>query len=140
MTVRHFLFQAPPLSVIAVPQPAVHGACLEHERRGGQPAAAHLHQQVAAFPIEPGRAPRQTSAGGHVLQVISVPANPLVYGQGARDSYVVCGCGWASLPFIGPRSVSRLSCDACDERADGQRNFRVLVADAAAAGYRVEVA
>ena len=75
---------------------------------------------------------RIQQAGGTRIAVISVPTG----WKDERDTYVVCSCGWCSLPYVAvPREIV---CEACDTLADGRRNFEDFAARAASRGHRIE--
>ena len=52
--------------------------------------------------------------GIHTIRVESFPD-----GFEGRDYYVICGCGWVSLPLAEMPSDRQLVCEACEAMAHG---------------------
>lgn len=93
-------------------------------------------------PVESDNSTEQLHPGVHTelphaqLSVVSVVANPIIYGPGAREFYIVCPCGWCSTPHYDQPVDPR--CEACDVRDDGKTNFLDFIRAASQFGYRVE--
>jgi len=59
---------------------------------------------------------RRERSGTTRQQVVMVPD-----GYGGNDCYIVCACGWCSLPLVErPREVV---CEACEVLAEGREHF-----------------
>jgi len=79
---------------------------------------------------EGGASATGTLAGRRVL--VRVPD-----GYGACDYFVICGCGWCSLPLV--EQPEALVCEACDDLAHGRLMFaRWFAPNAARFGYVTE--
>ena len=76
-------------------------------------------------------------AGGTRIAVVSVPTGWRDRRwSGEREYWVICSCGWTSLPFSHmPREID---CEACDALAAGRRNFEDFAQLAAERGHRIE--
>ena len=75
---------------------------------------------------------RRSEAGGRRLALVSVPTG----WKDERDFYVVCSCGWCSLPYVSrPREIE---CEACAVLAEGRRHFEDFAGRAAIRGHRIE--
>ena len=68
-----------------------------------------------------------------LLRLVSVPTG----WSEERDYYLLCSCGWCSLPYVQP--PAKRVCEACEALADGRRVFSKFFAPQSGKhGYQVE--
>lgn len=97
--------------------------------RGGAAAVVDRAPEAQAGELQP----KQLTSSAFPMAVLSVPCSP-AYPSGAQDFYILCGCGWCSLPLVAMPALGRVRCEACDVRRQGRENFGRFAIDAAQRG------
>lgn len=98
---------------------------LEQPGRDLEPQSSQpLVQSPAALEVE------------HVfpISVISVSCDPAIYPAGARDFYLMCGCGWWSLPHWRMFTAREIRCEVCAAKRAGRDNFTLFATGAVKRG------
>lgn len=97
----------------------------EQPRRDLEPQASHpLVETPGALEVE------------HVfpISVLTVPCDPAVYPPDARDYYLMCGCGWWSLPHWRMFEPREIRCEVCVAKLAGRDNFQLFATGAVKRG------
>lgn len=97
--------------------------------RGSQSAVLSRQPEAQASELQS----KQLTPSAFPMAVLSVPCSA-AYPAGVKDFYILCGCGWCSLPLVAMPALGRVRCEACDVRRQGRENFGRFAIDAAQRG------